>query len=154
MFELIINHVVGRIPDWIWPFAAGGGLAAYFVFGIMNHFPQLKWYVLVGRPVSFTVFVLGVFFYGSAGVLTLQQQALQEANQRVELAQQASISANVELQTVMAGQTHLIKGRSYGVRQQIIHDQVVIDRDCNRINDTAWTDYNRAVKNQGEATPR
>ena len=69
MFTLIVNHVLGHLPEWIWPAAAGAGLALYFLFGIISHFPEMKIYGTIGRPVSFLIFVIGVFFYGGAGVI-------------------------------------------------------------------------------------
>ena len=33
MFELIVNHFLGNIPEWVWPFMAGAG----FVFLALNN---------------------------------------------------------------------------------------------------------------------
>jgi len=149
MFTFIVNHFMGSIPTWVWPFVAGGGFGCYFLLGVLGHFPQFKLYTNIGRPVAFIVFVIGVFFYGSAGVLAIQQQALVEANHKVELAEQATKDANLQLQTVLDNQKNLVKGRSYGVHVIIEKDASKIDADCRRINDDAWEDYNRAVKNSG-----
>lgn len=149
MFELIVNHFLGNVPTWIFPFSAGAGFALYIISGIAQHIEPVRIYGLIARPVSIVVMVVGVFLYGGAGVIAVQQQALLEAQHKVELAEQASASANTQLQTVLADQTHLIKGRNYGVGQIIAKDKAKIDRDCVRINDNAWEDYNRAVANSG-----
>jgi len=151
MFELIVNHLLGNIPVWVFPFMAGGGVATYIIAGIASHIPPVRIYALIARPVAFVVFVLGVFFYGGAGVIAVQQQALAEAKQKIALAEQASADASQRLADALAANEHLVKGRGYGVKQIIVHDKQIIDKDCARINDQAWADYNRAVKNTGSA---
>jgi hypothetical protein len=149
MFSFIVNHFLGHIPTWVFPFMAGGGLAVYFMAGIAGHVPALKTYAMIGKPVAFIVFVIGVFLYGGAGVIAIQQQELIEAQHRVELAEQASKDATDKLAQALAANEHLVKGRGYGVQQIIAKDRAKIDADCRRINDDAWEDYNRAVKNSG-----
>jgi hypothetical protein len=149
MFELIVNHFLGHIPTWVFPFMAGGGLAVYFMAGIAGHVPALKTYAMIAKPVAFIVFVVGVFLYGGAGVIAIQQQELVEAQHKVELAEQASKAATDKLSQALAANEHLVKGRGYGVKQIIEKDRAKIDADCRRINDDAWEDYNRAVKNSG-----
>ena len=127
MFTLIVNHVLGHLPEWIWPAAAGAGLALYFLFGIISHFPEMKIYGTIGRPVSFLIFVIGVFFYGGAGVLQIQQELIKEAENKIAVAEQASKDVNDKLQQVIKDNEHLIKGRGYGVKQ-------VIDRKSTRLN--------------------
>jgi len=149
MFELIVNHFLGNIPTWVFPFMAGGGVATYIIAGIASHIPPVRLYALIARPVAFIVFVLGVFFYGGAGVIAVQQQALQEAQQKTQLAEQASADASKQLADALAANEHLVNGRAYGVKQIITKDKAKIDRDCAKLNDDAWEDYNRAVKNSG-----
>jgi hypothetical protein len=149
MFTFIVNHLLGNIPTWVFPFMAGGGLAVYFMAGIANHVPPLKTYAMIAKPVAFIVFVAGFFFYGGAGVIAVQQEALIEAEHKVDLAEQASKDATDKLSQALANSEHLVKGRSYGVSQIISKDKAKIDADCKRINDDAWEDYNRAVKNSG-----
>jgi len=147
MFNLIVNHFLGNIPVWVFPFMAGGGFAVYFLAGIVTRVPPIRIYGLIAKPIAFIVFVLGVFFYGGAGVIAIQQEALKLAQQKADLADQASKSATAQLAQALANNEHLVKGRKYGVDQIIAKDKTKIDRDCQRINDDAWEDYNRAVKN-------
>ena len=102
---------------------------------------------------TFAVFVLGVFLYGGAGVVAVQQQALQEAQHKVELAEQASKDASDKLALALADKEHLIKGRAYGVAQIIKDNRAAINAECKRISDVAWQTYNRAVKNTGSGDP-
>jgi len=147
MFELIVNHFLGNVPVWIFPFMAGAGFAVFILSGIAEHIEPIRIYGLIARPISIIVMVLGVFLYGGAGVIAVQQQALLEAQQKVALAEQASKDATDKLQQALDNNEHLVKGRGYGVSQVIIKDKTKIDVDCKRLNDDAWEDYNRAVKN-------
>jgi len=149
MFELIVNHFLGNIPVWVFPFMAGIGFGIFIIAGIAEHIEPVRIYALIARPVSFIVFVLGVFLYGGAGVVAIQQQALLEAQHRTELAEQATADATKQLADNLASQEHLVKGRGYGVGQIISKDKAKIDRDCARLNNDAWEDYNRAVANSG-----
>lgn len=149
MFTFIVDHLLGNIPTWVWPFAAGGGLAVFFIAGIANHVPPLKTYAMIAKPVAFIIFVIGVFCYGGAGVIAIQQQELVEAQHRVDLAEQASKDAADKLSQALANSEHLVKGRGYGVQQIISKDAAKINADCAKINNDAWEDYNRAVKNTG-----
>ena len=151
MFTFIVNHLLGHIPVWIWPFAAGAGFAVFIISGIAQHIQPIRIYALVARPISVVVMIVGVFFYGGAGVIAVQQQALLEAQHKVEMAEQASADANKQLKEALAAKEHLIKGRGYGVSLIIKQDKAKINADCARINDQAWADYNRAVKNTGSA---
>ena len=149
MFELIVNHFLGNVPTWVFPFLAGGGIAVYFLAGIATHVAPIRIYGLIARPVAFIVFVLGVFFYGGAGVIAIQEAALKDAQQKAELAEQASKSANDKLADALANKEHLVKGRAYGVSQIIKDNRAAINAECKRISDVAWQTYNRAVKNTG-----
>jgi len=153
MFTFIVNHLLGNIPTWVWPFAAGGGLAVFVIAGIASHIQPVRIYALIAKPIAFIVFVLGVFFYGGAGVIAIQQQQLQEAQQKTQLAEQAAADATKQLSDALAANEHLVKGRGYGVTQIITKDKAKIDADCKKINDDAWEDYNRAVKNSGSKIP-
>ena len=151
MFTFIVNHFLGNIPTWVFPFMAGGGLAVFVIAGIASHIQPVRIYALIAKPIAFIVFVLGVFFYGGAGVIAVQQQALEEAKQKVALAEQAAADASKQLSDALAANEHLVKGRGYGVTQIIKGDTKIINSDCSKINNTAWEDYNRAVKNAGSS---
>jgi hypothetical protein len=154
MFTFIVNHLLGHIPVWIWPFAAGAGFAVFIISGIAQHIQPVRLYATIARPISVVVMIVGVFFYGGAGVVAVQQQALQEAEQKVALAEQASADASKRLSDALAANEHLVKGRGYGVKQMIKQDQIAINADCAKINDKAWADYNRAVKNAGSGSSK
>ena len=148
MFELLVNHFMGSLPIWLFPFMAGAGFALFVIAGIASHIQPVRIYALVIRPIAFIVFVLGVFFYGGAGVLAVQEQALKEAQAKIDLAESKAKDANDKLAQALANKDHLIKGREYGIKTVIQIKKEVIDKDCSKINTTAMDLYNRAVKNQ------
>ena len=78
MFAWILDLILGNIPSWVFPFMAGGGLMLYFLAGIASHIPPLRIHALIIRPIAFITFVLGVFLYGGAGVVAIQQAELLE----------------------------------------------------------------------------
>jgi len=147
MFDLIIKYAVGTLPIWLWPALAGGAFAVYFFFHVLSVLPQIKPYAMFIKPVSSIVFVVSIFMYGGAGVSAIYAEALKDEQHQVDLAVQASASATAQLQQVLASNEHLISGRAYGVKQSIESHRIVINADCNKINSSAVTDYNHAVKN-------
>ena len=52
MFELIVNHFLGNIPVWVFPFMAGGGVAVYAIAGIATHIEPVRMYGLIARPIA------------------------------------------------------------------------------------------------------
>lgn len=152
MFDLIIKYACGNLPQWLWPALAGGAFVVHFFFQVLSALPQVKPYSMFIKPVSAIVFVGSIFMYGGAGVSAIYAEALKEEQHKVELAVQASNSANTQLQAALVANEHLISGRAYGVHQAIESHRTVINADCNKINSSAVTDYNRAVKNTATFT--
>lgn len=149
MLDIIIKYAVGGFPIWMWPACAGGSAVVYFLFHVLSSLPQIRPYAFLIKPVSAIVFMISIFMYGGAGVDAIYKAAFKEQQQQLELAQQASTDATKQLTDALAANEHLVKGRNYGVSQIIIKDTTKINADCNRINNDAWEDYNRAVKNTG-----
>jgi len=149
MLDIIIKYAVGNLPVWLWPACAGGSAVVYFLFHVLSALPQIKPWSFLIKPVSAIVFIVSVFMYGGSGVDAIYKEAFKEQQQQLALAQQAADSATAQLQQALANNQHLVQGRAYGVKQIIIKDKAKIDADCARLNNDAWEDYNRAVKNSG-----
>jgi hypothetical protein len=147
MYTFAVHYLLGNIPAWVWPAAAGAAAMIYFLSGILTHIPECKPYAVFLKPVSGIVMVFSVFMYGGSGVVAVYQQDLKDAQQQMKLLQQQSDAANVQLTQALKANENLIKGHSYGVRQQAEQNRVVINKECT-INDVAFATYNRAVKNQ------
>jgi len=149
MYSLIVHYALGNIPDWLWPALAGGAAVVYFFAGVITHLPQFAIYGKLVKPVAFIAMMIGIFFYGGAGVVAVYKADLIEAQHKADIADQQAKAANDALAVSIANNKHLIEGRAYGVRVIIQKDKDKINADCAKINHDAWEDYNRAVKNTG-----
>jgi enamine deaminase RidA (YjgF/YER057c/UK114 family) len=149
MLDIIIKYAVSGFPIWMWPACAGGSAVVYFLFHVLSALPQIKPWAFLIKPVSAIVLMISIFMYGGAGVDAIYKAAFKEQQQQLALAQQAADSVTAQLQQALANNQHLVEGRAYGVKQIIIKDTAKINADCKRINNDAWEDYNRAVKNTG-----
>ena len=147
MFSLIVNHFLPHIPEWVWPFAAGGSITIFFLSGILSHFPEIKPYAIFLKPVALICFSVSLFFYGGSGVVQIYQAQLKEAQQKAAEAEKLSDAANLQLKTVLDSQEHLVQGRAYGIKKDIEANRVVINRDCT-LSDSARLFYNRASQNE------
>ena len=149
MFEFFVHYALGNIPDWLWPALAGGAFVVWFFAGVISHLPQFALYAKLIKPVAFIAMLMGVFMYGGAGVIAVYKADLVEAQHQAELADEKAKAANQQLTQALDANTHLVKGRAYGVDVIIQKDREKINADCAKINSDAWEDYNRAVKNSG-----
>ena len=149
MFEFFVHYALGNIPDWLWPALAGGAFVIWFFAGVISHLPQFALYAKLIKPVAFIAMLMGVFMYGGAGVIAVYKADLVEAQHQAELADEKAKAANQQLTQALDANTHLVKGRAYGVDVIIQKDREKINADCAKINSDAWEDYNRAVKNSG-----
>jgi len=147
MYAFAVHYLLGNIPAWVWPAAAGGAAAIYFLSGILTHIPECKPYAIFLKPVSGIVMLFSIFMYGGSGVVAIYQQDLKDAQQQMQLLEQKSDAANAQLTQALKANENLIKGHAYGVKQQAEQNRVVINKECT-INDIAFDTYNRAVKNQ------
>lgn len=131
---------------------AGGGFVTFLLAGILQHIKPLRLYAMIARIISVVVAVIGIFFYGGAGVLAIQQAAVKEAEHKIELAKQASDSSNKLLAYALANKKTVIKYRASEIKKVIVHDKELINADCQQINDRAWEDYNLGVANKGDTS--
>jgi hypothetical protein len=150
MFSWLVNHILGNLPAWTWPAAAGGAAVIYFFAGIIAHIPNLKAYSMFIKPVAFIALLISVFMYGGQGVIAVYQDQLKDAQHKVDVAEQAGRDANEKLALALADKTHLVKGRAYGVKKIIEVQKVEIDRDCAQIDSKALQLYNQGVRNKPE----
>jgi hypothetical protein len=149
MFDLVVHYALGNIPEWLWPALAGGCFAVWFFAGVIGHIPQFSLYAKFIKPVAFIAMMTGVFMYGGAGVVAVYKADVLEAQHKADIADEKAKAANAALAVSIANNAHLINGRAYGVKIIIQKDKDKINADCSKINNDAWEDYNRAVKNSG-----
>lgn len=152
MFTFLVNHVIGHIPVWIWPFVAGVGFTAYFCTGVLSYFPQMNPWARFVKPLCFVVFTIGVFMSGTSGVVEIMQQQVKEAEAKAKVAEEQSAKANTELLRMIETQQQLIDNQSSALSKKIIKDKKSINNDCKLINKDAIDDYNRALTTPGVTT--
>ncbi len=92
MFTWLIDAVLSTIPAWMWLVGAGTGLLAFFFASIFSHFPPLRPYMMLVKPLGGIAALVCVFMYGGSGVQTMWEEkiriAQEEANKKAEQAQQ------------------------------------------------------------------
>jgi hypothetical protein len=148
MFSFVVNHLLGHIPVWIWPFTAGAGCGAYIIAGILQNFPNFKPWMIFIRPICILVTVLGIFMYGGAGVVAIYQAQILAKENEIKVAQQTSDDANIALGIVMSGQKTIVIQNKTEISKRIKKVQQQIDKDCSIIDAEAWELYNDAVYNR------
>jgi hypothetical protein len=132
MFSWIIDHIIGSIPVWVWAFVAGGGAGAYFMSGFVSRIPvgQAKLMGLLSKYIGLAVFTAGVFMCGGAGVTSVMQDAIKEAQAKVDKAEAESKDANEKLAaTIAAGKTHT-KEVQYIIQDRIVKESAKMDAEC------------------------
>lgn len=130
MFNFIINHFIGNIPVWVWPFMAGSGFGVYFVAGIAGHFPALRPYAWLVKLLGGVVFVAGVFMFGGAGVTAIWQAQIAEQQAKIDAAVVASKSANDKLTQVRKQKNRVIVQRQVVIHERIKTVEKRIDAEC------------------------
>ncbi len=92
MFTWLIDAVLSTIPAWMWLVGAGTGLLAFFFASIFSHFPPLRPYMMLVKPLGGIAALVCVFMYGGSGVQAMWEEkiriAQEEANKKAEQAQQ------------------------------------------------------------------
>ena len=130
MFNFIINHFIGNIPVWVWPFMAGAGFGVYIVAGIAGHFPALKPYAWLVKLLGGVVFVAGVFMFGGAGVTAIWQAQIAEQQAKIDAAVVASKAANDKLSQVRKQKNRVLVQRQVVIQERIKTVEKRIDAEC------------------------
>ena len=130
MFNFIVQHFIGNIPVWVWPFTAGAGFGVYVVAGIAGHFPALKPYAWIIRLLGGIVFVAGVFMFGGAGVTSIWQAQIAEQQAKIDAAVVASKNANTQLAVARKQKNKIIVQRQVVIHERIKTVEKRIDAEC------------------------
>jgi len=146
MSEFVVNYILGYIPTWIWPATAGAAAVVYFLAHMLANFPNVKVYAVLIKPVSFAAMLLGVFMYGGAGVTAVYQAEIQQLQNKINVAQQASDDANVAVETKIVTRTKLIHDTKKIYQDRIHEVAKVIDAECHLDPDVVSI-LNSAAKN-------
>ena len=146
MFEFIIQHILANLPVWFWPAVAGAGVLIYFLAGFLIHFPSLKLYGWLIKPLGLVIFILGIFMFGGAGVTAIWKEQIKEAQAKVDAAVVASKSANIKLDQVRKQKNKVIVQRQVVIHERIVQDAAKMDATC-KVDPVAIKDLNDAAIN-------
>jgi len=130
MFPLLIIHIIGNIPTWVWPAIAGAGYGAWIVTGILSHFPNIKTYAVVIKPVCIIITIFGIFMYGGAGVISIYQAEIQAMEKKVAIAEQKSDDANKLIEQKSKQKIKVIHDRQIVYKERIKEIEKRIDQEC------------------------
>lgn len=151
MFSFFIQHILGHLPYWIWPFLAGVGAGVYLLLDatstVTSIVPQVKGYALAIKAVCIAVILSSVFLFGAEGTLNIYKQQEQKDKQVVAVAKQASKDTNTQVANNLTAADNEVKIRTVYVNTYIHDNAAQINADCKTIDTNAWTAYNRAVTN-------
>lgn len=145
MFGFIINHILGGLPIWFWPFMAGVGVGGRVIVGILSHFPQFKPWAFIANIICTVIVLVSVFMFGGAGVTAIYQQAIVESNNAKVEAKQESNVVNTDVSNKTKAEVKVIHDVQIVYRESIKQDAAKIDSECT-IDPTAITDLNKAAK--------
>jgi hypothetical protein len=151
MFHWLIEQFLGTIPTWIWPAISGAGAGTFFLMGILAHFPNIKPYEIIVKPIAAAVCVIGVFMFGGSGVTSIYQEDIKDMQNKLALAQQASDNATGQVQTKVVTLTKVIHDTKVVIQQQIVSNSAKIDAEC-KVDPAAIKDLNAASVNPNGAT--
>jgi hypothetical protein len=125
---------------------AGGGYGAWIVTGILAHFPNVKPWTMVIKPICIAITILGIFMYGAAGVTAIYQAQILQMENDIKVAQQASTDVDTAVTVKIKSQTKVIHDTRIVYQERIQEIAKKIDADC-KLDPDAVSTINSAAKN-------
>ena len=146
MFTWLIEHTLLLLPTWFWFVVAGAGAVLYFFSGFIQAIPfaQARLAGMSIKYIGLALLLGGIYLTGGAGVTTLWQQEIKEANARIEAAEAKSKETNIVIQKEYIDRIKTIKEVEVQVQEKIIEDSAIIDAEC-KIAPEAIEDLNAAA---------
>jgi hypothetical protein len=156
MFSFFIEHILGHLPYWIWPFFVGVGIAAYFILGIASIVaslaPQYKPFVSYARAICILVVFGSVFMFGAEGTINVYKAEHIKDAAVVAVGEQASKDTNAQIKNDLVDKQGDVKTNTVYVTKYIHDNAGAINTGCDKIDDAAFDAYNQAVTNNQQET--
>ena len=146
MLEWALNLILSSIPAWAWLIGASGALATFLLSGVLSHFPGIKPYAMIIKPVAGIVTLACVFMYGGAGVQAMWEEKIRIAQEKADQAKKESEDFNKKLETERKRKNQVVTQYIDVVKEKIVVQKEVIDAKC-EVPHEAITILNEAVKN-------
>jgi energy-coupling factor transporter transmembrane protein EcfT len=113
-------------PHWFWWLMLVAGLSGYF----LAQLPQLKLYRLPIKIVGLVLVATSIFVFGLQHADNRWQQAAQELQAKVQVAEAESKTANAQIETKVVTRTQVVKQKGETVVRYIDRETVKIDERC------------------------
>ena len=148
MFNWLIEHTLLLLPTWFWFIVSGAGAVLYFCSGFILAIPfaQARLAGISIKYIGLGLLLGGVYLTGGAGVTSLWQQQVKEANAQIEAAEAKSKDANNKLAQVRQEKAKVRTEYITTVKERIVKDTQIIDAEC-KVAPEAIKDLNEAAKN-------
>jgi hypothetical protein len=123
------------------------GAMGYALSKFLSAIPQIKAHMLVVRMACIALCILGIFMYGGAGVAAIYQARVQELQNKINVAEQASKDVTHEVQTRVVEHTKIIRKTKteYLNRIQVVEKQ--LDAECPGLGPDVVKILNQAARN-------
>ena len=139
------------IPDaWLHWFVHGIvilGIVLSVVGTIGKSISFIAEYGFIVKAIGSLLLLVGIFFEGGYGVEMMWRAKVNEMQKQIDVAEQKSKDANVELSKALKQKTIVIKEKVIQNAKQIESNRAVINSEC-KLSDTAWMLYNSSIKNE------
>ena len=148
MFTWLIEHTLLLLPTRFWFIVSGAGAVLYFCSGFILAIPfaQARLAGISIKYIGLGLLLGGVYLTGGAGVTSLWQQQVKEANAQIEAAEAKSKDANNKLAQVRQEKAKVRTEYITTVKERIVKDTQIIDAEC-KVAPEAIRDLNEAAKN-------
>lgn len=113
-------------PEWFWWLTLITGLSGYFLVYLV----PLKSYQVPIKIVGVVLVAASIFVFGLEHADTRWQQAAQELQAKVQVAEAESKAVNAQVETKVVTRTQVVKQRGETVVRYIDREVVKIDESC------------------------
>jgi uncharacterized membrane protein len=118
--------ILKLFPEWFWWLTLIAGLSGYF----LAHLVPLKQYQLPLKIVGVALVAATIFIFGLSYADNRWQQAAQELQAKVSIAEAESKTANAQIETKVVTRTQVVKQKGETVIRYIDRETVKIDERC------------------------
>lgn len=150
MFTWLMDAVLSSIPAWMWLAGAGAGLVAFFFASIFSHFPPLKPYMMLVKPLGGLAALVCVFMYGGSGVQAMWEEKVRIAQEAADRKAAQAEQLNKDLEKERKKKAEVRVEYRDRVKTEIVEVAKVIDAKC-EIDPKVVDLLNKAASNPEKA---
>lgn len=130
MFTWLIDAVLSTIPAWMWLTGAGVGLTAFFFASIFSHFPPIRPYMMLVKPLGGIAALICVFMYGGSGVQAMWEEKVRVAQEAADKKAAEAADLNKKLSDERKKKSEVRVEYRDRVRTEIQVQKEFIDKEC------------------------